>query len=43
MTYIWKNKHQDGYSIKERLDRYTRKQQGYSNAQIKPMGKKNNH
>ena len=33
MAYTWENKHQGRYFIKEELGRYTRKQQGHSDAQ----------
>ena len=42
MVYTWENKHQGRYFIKEGLGRYTRKQQGHSDAQKIFMEKKNN-
>ena len=42
MVYTWKDKHKSGYSIKKRLGRYKKGQQGCLDAQKRIVNKKNN-
>ena len=42
MTYTWKDKHEDRYSIKKRSSEHSRRQQRCPNAEGRTIDKKNN-